>query len=162
MAKTMWREAPEVKEIADRLIPEHHQEIELWMDEIRYVFRDKAQKSKGRVVLGKAHKVGGMACYLIHSATGDINEFGDQAEDMFVVEIAEDAWETLTARQKEALVDHELCHFSIEIDEETEGEVIRKIVGHDVEEFRAVVERWGAWKPDLTEFAEALQLKMSI
>jgi len=161
MAKTMWREAPEVKEIADRLIPEHHQEIELWMDEIRYIFRDKAAKSKGRVVLGKAHKVGGMACYLIHSATGDSNEFGDQAGDMFVVEIAEDAWENLTARQRVALVDHELCHFSIEIDED-DGTVLRKIVGHDVEEFSAIAQRYGAWKPDLTEFAEALQLKMSI
>jgi len=161
MAKTQWREAPEVKEIADRLIPEHHQEIELWMDEIRYVFRDKAQKSKGRIVLGKAHKVGGMACYLIHSAPGDLNEFGDQAGDMFVVEIAADAWENLTTRQRIALVDHELCHFTIEIDEGT-GEIVRKIVGHDVEEFNVIASRHGAWKPDLTEFAEALQLKMSI
>jgi hypothetical protein len=156
-----WREAPEVKEIADRLIPEHHQEIELWMDEIRYVFRDKAAKSKGRVVLGKAHKLGGMACYLIHSAPGDLNEFGDQAGDMFVVEIAEDAWETLTMRQKEALVDHELAHLSISINEE-DGSIQRNIRGHSVEEFTEIIQRHGAWKPDLMEFAEALQLKMSL
>lgn len=160
MAKTMWREAPEVKEIADHPIPEHHQEIELWMDEIRYVFRDQAAKSKGRTVLGKAHKVGGMACYLIHSATGDLNEFGDQAPDMLVVEIAFDAWEVLTEKQRVALVDHELCHLVIEGTET--GEIVRRIKGHDVEEFQVVVERHGAWKPDLADFGKALQLRMEV
>lgn len=38
--------------------------------------------------------------------------------------------------------------------------LVRGIRGHDVEEFREVVERHGAWKPDLAEFAEALQLSL--
>jgi Putative phage metallopeptidase len=83
----------------------------------------------------------------------------DQAPDMFVVEIAFDAWEVLTERQRVALVDHELCHLVIEGTET--GEIVRRIKGHDVEEFQVVAERHGAWKPDLADFAKALQLRMS-
>lgn len=161
MAKTQWREAPEVKEIADRLIPEHHQRIELYMDEIRYIFRDKAAKSRGNTVFGKAHKVGGMSCYLMHSAPGDVNKYGEQPPDCFVMEIAENVWENLTTRQRTALVDHELMHFDAVLNEQT-GEMNLGLRPHDIEEFSAIASRYGAWHPPLVEFAEALQLKMSL
>lgn len=154
-----WREAPEVKEIADALIPEHHQRIELYMDDIRYIFRDKAAKSNGHTVFGKAHKVGGMACYLMHSVTGDVNKYGDQPPSCFVIEIAEPVWENMTQRQRVALVDHELEHLDAVMNERT-GEMSLVLKPHDVEEFRSIVARHGAWHPPLTEFAEALQLSL--
>jgi hypothetical protein len=158
---TRWIEAPEVKDMAERLIPKYHAHLRSWAEEIRYVFRNEAQVSKGRTVWGKAHKITGMPCYLATNAPGDANAFDDvppPPADMFVMEVAADIWEKLTARQREALVDHELMHFTIEMDDN--AGLVRGIRGHDVEEFREVVERHGAWKPDLAEFAEALQLSL--
>lgn len=160
-APTRWIEAPEVRDIAARLIPRYHSHLLSWAEEIRYVFRNEAQVSKGRTVWGKAHKIAGLPCYLATNAPGDLNAFDDvppPPADMFVMEIAADIWERLTDKQKEALVDHELMHFTIEMDDNVG--LVRGIRGHDVEEFREVVERHGAWKPDLAEFAEALQLSL--
>ncbi len=117
---TRWIEAPEVKAIADRLIPRYHSHLRSWSEEIRYAFRDEAQVSKGRTVWGKAHKISGLACYLATNAPGEPNAFEDTPAppaDMFVMEIAADIWERLNDRQREALVDHELCHFTIDFDD---------------------------------------------
>jgi hypothetical protein len=160
---TRWIEAPEVKDIADRLIPKYHAHLRSWAEEIRYVFRNEAQVSKGRTVWGKAHKIAGLPCYLATNAPGDLNAFDDvppPPADMFVMEIAADIWAKLTPKQQEALVDHELMHFTIEMDDN--AGLVRGIRGHDVEEFSAIAERHGAWKPDLAEFAEALQLSLNV
>jgi hypothetical protein len=155
---TSWKNAPEVREIAERLIPKYHQHLELRADEIWYIFREKATTSKGRVTLGKAHKLGGMACYLIHTSADEINEFGDTAEfaDMFVIEIAWDEWQALTTEAREALVDHELEHLDIEVTDS--GDLKRSLRGHDVEEFGAILKRHGLWKKDLEHFVEQLNL----
>ena len=158
---TRWIEAPEVKAIAERLIPRYHSHLRSWSEEIRYAFRDEAQVSKGRTVWGKAHKITGLACYLATNAPGEPNAFEDTPAppaDMFVMEIAADVWERLNCRQRQALVDHELCHFTIDFDDN--AGLVRGIRGHDVEEFSEIAERHGAWKPDLAEFAEALQLSL--
>jgi hypothetical protein len=157
---TRWIEAPEVKDIADRLIPKYHAHLRSWAEEIRYVFRNEAQVSKGRTVWGKAHKITGLAAYMMFNSPGDLNSFDEvpQRADAFVMEIAHDIWKQLTPKQQQALVDHELMHFTIEMDDN--AGLVRGIRGHDVEEFREVVERHGAWKPDLAEFAEALQLSL--
>lgn len=158
---TRWIEAPEVKDIAERLIPKHHAHLRSWAEEIRYVFRKEAQVSKGRAVWGKAHKITGLPCYLATNAPGDVNAFDDTpppSADMFVMEIAHDIWTRLTPKQQEALVDHELMHFTIEMDDN--AGVVRGIRGHDVEEFSAIAQRHGAWRPDLIEFADAMQLSL--
>lgn len=160
---TRWIEAPEVKDIADRLIPRYHSHLMSWATEIRYVFRNEAQVSKGKTVWGKAHKITALPCYLATNAPGDANAFDDvpaPPADMFVLEIAADIWTHLTERQREALVDHELTHFTIEMDDNVG--LVRGLKAHDVEEFRSIAERHGAWKPDLAEFAEALQLNLNV
>jgi hypothetical protein len=55
------------------------------------------------------------------------------------------AWAQLTPPQRIALVDHELAHC-----EQTDAGWT--MAGHDVEEFRSIVGRWGLWTPDLREF----------
>lgn len=154
MAK--WREAPEVREIAERLIPDYHRRIQLWADEIRYVFRDEAQKSKGRLVYGKSSIISGLSAYCVNNVAGADNDYGQAGPtDLFVIEIAEDVWERLDERQRTALVDHELCHLDVEFDEST-GELSRKIRAHDVEEFTEIAQRYGTWEPRLAEFKLAL------
>lgn len=54
--------------------------------------------------------------------------------------------------QKAALIDHELCHCDYDDVEEVAG-----IRGHDVEEFREIIERYGLWRQDLVEIAPAFQ-----
>lgn len=155
-----YREAPEIREIANDLIPRYHEHLELRADEIRYVFVDKASASaKGCQVFGRARKISGLNCYLSHSSPGDLNDFGDASipDDMFLVEIAADAWRDLDSSQRVALVDHELCHLWLEYSEFT-GEPKRSILPHDVEEFGAVVARHGLWTPNLTSFQEQLAL----
>ena len=152
---TSYREAPEVTRIAQRLIPEHHQDLELRMDEIRCVFRSDIPLSAGRAVLGRARKIGGLNCYLATAEHGAQNTFkdSDDLRDMFVIEISEPAWENLTPAGHEALVDHELCHFTMKFDDRT-GKIKRGIRGHSVEEFTEILARRGLWKQDLKTFAE--------
>ena len=77
------------------------------------------------------------------------------SELQLLVEVNWEAWFLLTPAQKVALIDHELCHFGREEDEKT-GEVTYVTLPHDVEEFAAVVQRWGIWKHDLERFARAV------
>lgn len=130
--------APEVKDIAGKLIGLYHDP--LLNEDIEYVFRSEASSSKGKVVLGKARKVTGLPAYL--SRTSE--------EPFFLMEIALDTWENLSADQKEALVDHELCHFGITEDGR------RFILPHDLEEFAAIVERHGLWNPAVKRIAAAV------
>jgi hypothetical protein len=64
-------------------------------------------------------------------------------------------WTTLSKEQRVALVDHELCHFEVEYPDDDEKQRTIHITGHDVEEFTAVIERHGAWRPPLEDLARA-------
>ena len=141
---TAYQSAADVEAIAQGLIPKHHPHLE--RAPIAYVFRDKATSSKGRLQLGKARRVSGLASFLARRPEpmrpDTLADFAmaDNAEPFLVLEIARDAWELMPAEARTALVDHELCHFSID---DRGGWTIKP---HDVEEFTAVVERHGAWQ----------------
>lgn len=137
---TTYRHAPEVKAIADKLIGKHHRDLRDVKDRIRYVFRDEAAVTKGRTVLGKARSVGGLNAWLAEP-------IDHEAPAFYVMEIAEDEWEQLDDRQRVALVDHELCHFAPEVNDEGVWQL--KIRAHDLEEFVAVVQRNGMWRPEI-------------
>lgn len=131
MSTTYWR-APEVEEIVGKLLPEHHDHLARHDVKIRCVFRHPVAKSKGKIVLGKAHKIGGLNAHLVGLSRRD--DLGDEPADFFVIEIAHKAWEALSEPQRVALVDHELCHFDVEIpdDEDEDRKLIietRGIVG---------------------------------
>ena len=110
---TTYRPAPAVQRIAEQLIHKHHTHLQ--DAHIEYVYRDKASKSGGKTVWGKARKISGLNAYLAASnGASDIV----YADDFFVIEIAEDVWGQLKPAQREALVDHELCHCTIEVDDD--------------------------------------------
>ncbi|HVX38777.1 MAG TPA: putative metallopeptidase [Gemmatimonadaceae bacterium] len=107
---------------------------------IAYVFREK-MKTRDRTVWGKASK-----------ASGEVQFFN--AYD-FVLKFNWLQWRGLSAMQKVALVDHELSHCGHEVDDQT-GKDKWVMVSHDIEEFGAIVQRWGLWRPDLVPFAGAV------
>ena len=57
--------------------------------------------------------------------------------------------------QREALIEHVLCH--IDKDWDKEGNPKYSLVGHDLEEFSAVVQRHGMWMNDIKSFMLAAQ-----
>lgn len=143
---TTYSEAPQVQAIAEKLVLEHHEHLD--GIEVRYVFRDEAAKEGGKTVFGKARKKSGLDAFL----AAQEDELEDP-EDFFVIEIALDVWSVLNERQRVALVDHELAHCRTKIDEK--GNLSLVIAPHDVEEFSAIVERHGLWRPDIEEFLAA-------
>ncbi len=151
---TEYRPASAAAEIAADLIPRHHDD--LIGVRIEYVFRSKAAKSKGRVVLGRARKVGGLNAFL--AAEDEPDEVAVDPDAFFVLEFAEDEWASLSHRQRVALVDHELSHCVVEYGDD--GERKLGLVGHDLEEFEAIVYRHGLWKPDVTRFVRAGATKL--
>ena len=82
----------------------------------------------------------------------------------FIVLLREAFWTDplVTDTQRRALLDHELCHASVKLDEHGEpvederGRVVYRIRKHDLEEFTAIVERYGMYTRDLETFATAL------
>ena len=137
--------APELERIARRYIEQYHPHLA--NARIIYLFRTTPWTSKGKVVYGRAYKLSGW-----------------QAEHLkadFVIIINLEVWRRLSPRQREALVDHELCHCGVEVDADgyprlRGGEYVWKLWGHDLEEFKAVVERHGMWLRDIEEFQLAL------
>ena len=73
---TKYRTAPEVQEIAEGLIEDHHRRLIGWR--IEYLFRDKATVTNGKTVLGTARIVKGRASFLARSNTIQIT--GDTGE----------------------------------------------------------------------------------
>ncbi len=54
-------------------------------------------------------------------------------------------------KQREALVDHELCHCYVDI---VNGDYFPKLEEHDLTEFKGVVRRHGFWMSDIREFVQ--------
>jgi hypothetical protein len=145
--------APAVERVAGTLIRKNHPDL---ADErIEYVFRSEAAKENGKVVWGKARKVSGLNAFL---ARGEADEL--DVEDFFVIEIAAPVWSVLDAKQREALVDHELTHCTHKTNDK--GDVTLALLAHDVEEFKSIIERHGLWRPDLEEFVKAGNLQLSL
>lgn len=132
---TEWIKVPEdVLKLAQEIIWEHHQELTEFA--IGFIFRSEASTNAGKMVLGQASKI-----------TGKYLPFVDLDG---LVWLAGDVWPSLSMNQKRALIDHELCHFEVD----PEGNL--KMRGHDIEEFRCIIERYGLWKADLIDFAPAV------
>jgi hypothetical protein len=152
---TIYRDAPEVATIATHLIAAHH--TDLADVEIRYVFRAEHQTTGGKAVMGRARLVSGLNAWLIASVNPEaIMPADDEEPDrFFVIEIAEDIWRVLTADDRQALVDHELCHCILEAN--ADGDLKPKLRGHDLEEFISVVGRHGVWRPEIEALLKAAE-----
>jgi len=134
-----WEEAsPSVIHIAEQLIEQYHP----WLREanIGFIFRDEAQKqSDGRLVLAQAQRI-----------TAKLQVY---LEYDFLIWVSKKDWEGhLTDAQREALIDHELCHCVRNMN--TGAWAIRP---HDVQEFWQIIQRHGLWSNDLHGARELLQ-----
>jgi hypothetical protein len=130
-----WQEVdPSVLHTAENLIELHHPR--LTTARICFVFRKTAQSSKGRKVLA-------------HVSTIPAKEQVFLEYD-FLAWVSKEDWERLSQEKREALIDHELCHMTIN------NQNIWSIIGHDIEEFVAVIKRHGNWNRSLQEAEAAL------
>jgi hypothetical protein len=112
--------------------------------EVAYFWKRSGGKKSGAPIFGKANKPSG----LITAFT---------TADAVVWLAADHVLEAeYTARQVEAILFHELQHFTVEEDEET-GDRKVGMRGHDVELFYADVRTYGAWDEMLKEAAEAFR-----
>lgn len=89
-----------------------------------------------------------------------VKDKGGDAHD-FTVALNFDAWQRFGEKERAALMEHELLHCQVALDAEGEvkqderGRTVCRMRGHDIEEFRAIVERYGLWKEDLEKFARS-------
>lgn len=145
-----WIPAPECRTIGTELILAHHPHL---IDErVDWAFNEEAEKVKGRVALATARKVTGLAAY--YGAEELPKDEFVQPPDYFLISVWKKGWDKLSHLQRKALIDHELCHCRIV---HTDNGEQLKIVGHDVEEFHQVVERYGSWMPAVEAFVKAAQ-----
>ena len=160
----MYAPAPEVTAIAAGLIETIERHHNLGLVRVDYVFVDTAPVSKGKVVLGRARKLGGLPAFLTGSSHPRFEgERFREPDPFFVVEISHDYWiSELNDAQKRALVDHELCHCRVEVDALTRDIKSLGIVGHDVEEFACVVERHGLWDVGLTTLGQVMSEQLTL
>lgn len=162
--KTRFDPAPEVKAIAESLIPKYHQHIIDFNVDVRYYFVSKTPKYKGKEVWGSCRKISNLNARL---ATDN-----PDGEPFFVITISQDVWDLLPHDKRVALVDHELCHAmamvkqaddeaDADVDSEIEQDnpVTLSVKPHDLEEFACIVRRHGLWREDIEEFVEAALAK---
>lgn len=148
-----WKAAPEVKELADRLIKVVNEHQHLNFCNVVYLFNRVVDKVRGAEALATASKVTGRNAYFLIAGV-DSSEF-IEPEACFVISVWEEGWEQLTDKQREALIDHELCHCKVIEDDDGTGRLFIK--PHDIEEFHSIAKRHGDWRPDITSFVRDVQ-----
>lgn len=135
--------AHDAERMAQGIIDRHHPGLR--GARILYCFTTAKRTRQGMTVYATAQKLGALDRYL----TAD-TEDSDEGAD-FLILIGAEEWASLSTAQKKALVDHELSH-CVRDEEGNAG-----IVGHDLEEFRAIVERHGLWTPSVREMADTMR-----
>ncbi|RYG37369.1 hypothetical protein EON81_06920 [bacterium] len=154
MAATEWREAPDLMEMAGPIIAENHPHLIGYP--LKIVWRSKAKKAgHGKVAAGTATITSGIWASLVMTDAEKAMEGQDAGYKFFLIEIAEDIWESLSEKQRTALIDHELMHCGVVEDEET-GEVKMVVLPHDRELFYAEIERHGLWDPALVKLGDTI------
>lgn len=134
MAITWEKASPEVIAIAKMLIDKYHPSLQ--GADIGFLFRSEASQSQGKATVGKATKVPDRLKPYINLH--------------FIIWLAYDRWELYTSKQREALIDHELCHCTLDEDG------VARMRPHDIQEFQVILDRYGLWNQDLFRAKGAL------
>lgn len=130
--------------------------------DIAVLMRAEPKVKQGRRVLGTVY---------LPAVQGELSPVFDWLLGRFLgrypdyLMVLEDGWwEAASPRQREILIYHELCHCVQKVDQYGEprfdretGKPIWGLQAHDVEEFNAVVSRYGAWTPEIVAFVAAAQ-----
>jgi hypothetical protein len=155
----------EPAEIYARLVDKlpEFEPLKTWTPLVGFLFRDYPDVQQQRAIIGTCS---------MPQAQGRVRKLFEWLMEeklgyfpIFLYTLDHDFWTAATPRQREILMYHEICHAGIALDafgspkhhRET-GEPIWCIVGHDVEEFTAVVQRYGAYSDDLLAFKNALSM----
>ncbi len=139
-----YRQATEVKRIAEELIEQHHPHLH--GVRVTAVFMNKTPTSKGRAVWGRAKKISGLPAFLADE-NGMPGEYEDQPPDFFVIEISEEKWSLLSEAGKRALVDEQLV--KLDIVEDEEGRVNLAVVDRGVVVIPELIARHGLYNDSL-------------
>jgi hypothetical protein len=156
MAKAIqWIDAPELLKLAGPIMERFHPH--LVGTALRFVWRSESRKLRGKDTAATAEIVSGrFAAYVMTDEEIEANEvFGfEDPMSLFWVEVGADKWNRFTEHQQLALIDHELSHFGIVVHPET-GAPRMNMIPHDVEEFTAIAERWGAFDESRKQLRDA-------
>ena len=140
--------AEEVEEFAKMLIPKYH--THLVNSRIAYLFKNKELKKLGKTVIATVSKCS--------KKDKSLKEYDDEEPFDFVIIASYPIWRELNQAQKEAVVDHELCHCFVDEDENT-GDRVNKLLSHDFEEFGSVIDRHGMYMHDLVVLQDLIKEK---
>lgn len=162
--------AHEIRTLAEGLIGAHH--VHLAEAHMLYVFTDQKRKRCDRVRVGSAAKLSSLQRFLA-SGLDSVEDGPD-----FIILIDSKFWQVVTLQVRSALIDHELCHCALFVNNSNPAKWRRihagenpddfadrrwGLRGHDIEEFGEVLARHGFWKPEAPEreFGEiVLQVRM--
>lgn len=135
-----YKSAPEVEKLVSQLIKECPEFVELQRANIICRFRCGSWKSRGKDIQALAKLL------------SPYERFELAAE--LSIQVNENFWIKLTAKQKEALIFHQLCHFKPKTDNyganvisKQDQRIVYQLVDHDFEEFKSVITKYGLWMP---------------
>jgi hypothetical protein len=128
----------EVRDMMVECVRNFHPDLATILEDIAIIFREKASKSGGQVVLGKSKK-----------APAIVGVLADK-DYKFILEIAQDEWAQLMPKQQEALIDHLLCGCGYVIDNDSGKEKIF-IKPPDFIGYAGEIKRHGLWRPEVSE-----------
>lgn len=129
---------PDTYGLAREVIAQHHDHLAeakialAWMHEVK-------PDRDGHLVWGRTRKVG-PAERIFH-------------DHDFVITLNAAVWVELSPTARRALMDHELSHCGSRTNDD--DEVVYYVRKHDLEEFVAIVRRYGLWKSDIEQFVNA-------
>jgi len=130
----MWLAGAEVVDTMKDLIAKYHPHLAICDDEIAVLFKEKGSESGGVKKLGQSGKAGPLLSLL-----------SGGKKWTFLITLAADGWQELTAQQQVALLDHQLC--ALRAEEDAETKVIKFFVAPpDVEFYKGEIERHGMWR----------------
>jgi predicted metallopeptidase len=142
-----WSRLPSAEALVEDLVPKYHQHLR--SARIGCVARPKAGKRHGKTIYASIKRADDVLNVL---RADDVGRFA------YVIVVGHDAWEKLSADQRRIVIDHELCHAA---GQDPLGRWT--LTGHDVEEFSAIIRRYGTWTADLQLFAkEVAQLSIPL
>lgn len=144
-------ELDEHKHFADAEIP------------VEFLLRVAPKIKAGRMVLGTAMipTVQGLLKDLFEQLLGQF--FGRMP--LFLIVLDRDFWMEADAITRAALLEHEMMHIKQDVDKngdlrfDRDGNPVFGIVGHDLEEFNYIVNKYGRWKSDIGAFLDAAEGK---